>query len=551
MPLVVKHTLRHPSGRVSYRRTYPPELRPFVPEQRRELKVSLGAESEPGFLSRYEAAASQYDNDISKARKRHTGAFDVLDAPEIAFLAKRFEVGVLQWDENARWTSDDHAAKVSAWLDWELDDFRRWRGEGDLAAIEDRWGDEARKLVTERGLVLSPAASEDAIGELCKELNDTALRVAPVLTARLRGEAIASPPQPAPPPRGPDRSLSAPGARLPLLALYDAYAAANVGMTAGVRIEWRQYIEKLVHFLGHDDASRITADDVQRWRDQLLDETTRKGTRRSPVTVRDKYMTALRVTLGYAVEERQLRENVAAQVKVRQPKAVTTRERSFTIEEAQTILAAALQPAPTRMSPEHARARRWVPWLCAYTGARVGEIAQLRGEDVSDVEGVPCIRITPDAGNVKTRAFRLVPLHAHLIETGFLDVVRAVGSGPLFFDPKRQRVAADGNRHVKKVGERLAAWVRQDLGIADPRIAPNHAWRHLFKSLSHGAMEERVADALQGHAPSTTGRGYGNVPIAARAAAIQRFPRFDIKGAAGSPLGAARGDAVAPDGQNP
>ncbi|MBJ7407641.1 MAG: hypothetical protein JHD07_31860 [Bradyrhizobium sp.] len=27
------------------------------------------------------------------------------------------------------------------------------------------------------------------------------------------------------------------------------------------------------------------------------------------------------------------------------------------------------------MLEEHAKARRWVPWICAYTGARVNEIA--------------------------------------------------------------------------------------------------------------------------------------------------------------------------------
>lgn len=301
-------------------------------------------------------------------------------------------------------------------------------------------------------------------------------------------------------------------------------------MTAGVRIEWRRYIERLVRFLGHDDATRITADDLRRWRDQLLTETTKRGTVRSPVTVRDKYITAVRVTLGYAVEEQQLRENVAAQVVVRQPKALKTRDRSFTPEEARAILSAALQPPPARMSPEHAKARRWVPWLCAYTGARVGEIAQLRGEDVQQVEGVWCLRLTPEAGAIKGRLFRVVPIHLHLVEAGFLNFARHVGAGPLFYDPARRRVEGEGNRHVKKVGERLAEWVRKDVGIEDRRIAPNHAWRHLFKTIGRGeGIAERTLDAITGHTPGTVGESYGSVPIKAKVAAISAFPRFIVE----------------------
>ena len=89
----------------------------------------------------------------------------------------------------------------------------------------------------------------------------------------------------------------------------------------------------------------------------------------------------------------------------------------------------------------------------------------------------------------------------------------------------------ESNRHVKKVGERLAVWVRGDVGLSDPGIKPNHAWRHRFKSVSYGLMEERTVDAIQGHAPATTGRAYGEPSLKALAAAIAVIPRFDVPGA--------------------
>jgi integrase len=561
MAMLVKHILRHPSGRVSFRRPYPPELRSFIPgpggKGPAELKVSLGREGSPGFLSRYEAALTEWDSIVSKARRRQEGAYDRLGSAIIAYLAEAYRVEVLEQDEEARWSLEERslfkstagalaegrraaanlwvgvearrwAAKARETLEASLPEYQRLRAEGDLGGIVECWREEALDLADARGLTIDPR-NDEGLSRLCRALNDAAISAGNDRLRRLGGEEVPTPAQP-PVPASSETSqqITALGARVPLLSLYDAYAAANEGMTAGVREEWRRYVEKLILFLGHDDAARLTADDLRRWRDLLLQETTKRGTLRSPVTVRDKYITSVRVTLAYGVDEGMLPENIASAVRVKQPKRVKLRERSFTVEEARAILSAELRPPPARMSREHARARRWVPWLCAYTGARVGEMAQLRTDDVLEVEGVWCLRITPEAGRVKTNEARVVPLHPHLIEQGFLDVVRANAGGPLFYDPSRRRVDSEGNRHVKKVGERLAAWVRDDVGITDPNLQPNHGWRHLFKARSYEVVEERMADALQGHAPATTGRAYGAPPIAAKAEAIRKFPRFEV-----------------------
>jgi hypothetical protein len=54
------------------------------------------------------------------------------------------------------------------------------------------------------------------------------------------------------------------------------------------------------------------------------------------------------------------------------------------------------------MAKENVAARRWVPWLCAYTGARVNEITQMRSRDVMIVDGLDCVRITPEAAPSRT-----------------------------------------------------------------------------------------------------------------------------------------------------
>ncbi len=213
------------------------------------------------------------------------------------------------------------------------------------------------------------------------------------------------------------------------------------------------------------------------------------------------------------------------------PRRTKLRERDFTKAEAVAILAATLQPMPARMTDGHRMARRWIPWLCAYSGARVGEIAQLRGQDFAQVEGIWRYRITPEAGTVKTQEAREVPLHAHLIEQGFLDVVKAKGSGPLFYDPARLRSDHEGNRHVAKVGERLATWVRKDVGITDKGIKPNHAWRHTFKTIgAEAGLEDRVLDDIEGHSARSVGADYQRSTLKAMSNALARFPRFEPDG---------------------
>src|SRR4051812_28661200 len=69
------------------------------------------------------------------------------------------------------------------------------------------------------------------------------------------------------------------------------------------------------------------------------------------------------------------------------------------------------------------------------TGARVGEIAQLWKQDVTQRGEHWVIRITPEAGTVKTNEAREVVLHRQLVELGFPEFVKASPDGHLFLTP--------------------------------------------------------------------------------------------------------------------
>jgi len=551
--LVLPYIVVQKSGRCDFRRYFPAPLVPFVPGGQKLVKRSLGRVDDPTFDQLHRAAAKEYERLLTMAIKARDKAYDQLDAPTIAWLAETFVAEQLEADDEARWDPNERelyrnivrdleARDIDQTAGWKADDPLRWatktretaswgldfhrslRAAGDLSGICSILQDEAGYLLEAHGYVVDPS-DVSGMQSLCRALNDASIRVAEAKLKRLDGDDVPTMPPPARPSEG-TSDLLRPKVQVPLLATFDAYAAKQ-GLTPGVRDEWRRYVARLVEWLGHDDASLLTANDLRNWRDELVAETTRKGSLRDPVTVRDKYITSVRATLSWAVEEQLLDQNVARDVTVRIPKKAKVRDRSFTTEEAHSILAATLKEPTGRLSACHARARRWIPWLCAYTGARVNEFSQLRAEDVFEEGGIWAVRITPEAGSVKTNEARVVPLHPHLIEQGFPDVVAAINSGPLFYDPSAQRVERDGSRHFKKVGERLAQWVRMEVGVDDPHIKPNHAWRHTFKSMSYDAgIEERVADAIQGHAPKTTGRTYGSVSLAAKAEAIGRLPRF-------------------------
>jgi integrase len=306
-----------------------------------------------------------------------------------------------------------------------------------------------------------------------------------------------------------------------LMALFDGYVRERQPSPATIK-RWRPVIANLIHHLGHDEALRVSADDIVDWKEALMDDGV------SGRTIREVYLAAAKVMFAWAVENRKLATNPATGISVRVPKRVRSRGPSFTALEVRTILSGSLVINQGRVSPEHALARRWIPWMCAYSGARVGEIAQMRGSDIVEIEGVWAMRITPEAGSTKNGHSRIVALHPHLLEQGLLTIARRAGGKPIFYDPERARGGSAGNAHHKKVGERLAGWVR-DLGVDDPNVQPNHGWRHLFKTLARRAgIAPEVRDAIQGHAPRSVGEAYGEWPIDVIAQAIRSLPRFDM-----------------------
>jgi integrase len=290
---------------------------------------------------------------------------------------------------------------------------------------------------------------------------------------------------------------------------------------------WRAVFLRLQSDFPNTNAAALLPEQMQQWANGLINSDRTAG------TVANIWVRAARTVFGWAVDEKLISGNPFVGWRVKVPKKIKTREtKSFTTDEINTILSNALAVQPRSKGDA---AKRWCPWLAAYSGARMGELTQLRGVDIVERDGIHAMKISPEAGTTKTGMARMVPLHEHLIEQGFLAFVKANGNGPLFYNEPKQLAASDDPTNPRKpryvkAREHVAAWVR-GLGVSDPELSPNHAWRHTFKAVGFRCgIPEKVLDAIVGHAPASVGRGYGEPTLADKAQELRQFPRYKLAG---------------------
>jgi len=126
--------------------------------------------------------------------------------------------------------------------------------------------------------------------------------------------------------------------------------AKAVGRSVSTYQSYSTTIEKLVKFLGHDDARKVTPGDVVRFKDYRLSEVNPKsGKPASPKTVKDSDLAGLKAIFGWAVSNRLLPSNPAEGITIKLGKPKRLRSKGFTDAEANAILKAALGSGPIKV----------------------------------------------------------------------------------------------------------------------------------------------------------------------------------------------------------
>ncbi|MFD2183711.1 DUF6538 domain-containing protein [Rhodoplanes azumiensis] len=516
------------SDRWYYRRKIPADLRHIVaalPRARKpagwgatHIKVSLGTADREAAKAKCAEVAAAVERQIEALRKGPTPLTPKQVAGLSGLVYRAFTEGLEedpviaaeQWRAIAEANRDARLGQYGLGAQLGIFDDHADRRE---FSLESRFGKMVDAVLLREGIVTDDTSRWRLIEALSRDLTEAAEKLARNADGDYAPDAYATR---FPTWEGPDAK---PDAGRSISALVEAWQVAAVarGVRPRTAKRWQAAVLRFTKALGHDDLRRVTPAAVQRWANE------RSSSGISAKTINDTDLAALRAMFAWGKRAGWLGTNPAEEAWIEGRGKPEVRERYFTPDEAAAILRAALAVTGTdREDPKTTAAKRWVPWLCAYSGARVMEMVQLRKQDVRREDGAWVIRLTPEAGGIKTNQFRDVPVHQHLIEVGFIDFVKAAEDGHLFC-----RRGADGTAtgSAEGVYSRIREAVREV--VPDPAVQPSHAWRYTFKTRgSEAGLDEVKLDAICGHAAVTQGRKYTRVTLKARIELMEKFPRY-------------------------
>jgi integrase len=521
------HLWKHPqSGTFYFRRAVPEEQRPAV--GKREIKFTLGTKDLKEARLRYPDAAARANEILQRAAggQRHLSHREVLALAgewyRRELMRREDEPGRAEDLEAGAWALEDlfERSLTEAYRRYEYqrsqgvqceEPRRKFKSKKFLPAVKR----DVDELLRAEGLSLDT----DSYERLAEHIFYNEIRLLHALMNRAGGdyspdawldkiprwqspaEQVGAVPAGKGPNAGPRRGT-------PWSSLLDAWAA-EPGRRERTIYEWRRVIGRLAKHLGHDDAERVSKADLIAWKDALVASGKGAKTVKNHIdVVRALYNSAL-------VNERlQRKDNPAEGIRVGGRQDRAERRLPFTDEEAALILQAARGEEGVK---------RWVPWLLAFTGARLDEVCQAYTSDIRQDQGTWYLDINQERGKKLKNpgSARRVPLHQAILREGFLKYVKSLHEGRLFPDLKPDRFGSPGGTATKQLGR----WIRS-LGITDRRKVPNHSWRHRFKDLCRDAgIEKAMTEALMGHASRDVGDRYGSgYSLKTLAQVIEKIP---------------------------
>ena len=494
MALPMARPYRHPKTGIYWlRRVVPKPLRAIVGQG--ELKASLHTRdaNEAKIASR--AVADRFDAILASARAKADGTIASLSLREITAA-----IGVAYRAEAARWAADPGETaywdqRAADWDNYFQPDADDEHGPHGFVADPTILGI-ADDMLRAQGILADRRSVRLAAEVWAREQGHFARQ----MRTRCEGDWRASTGAE----RFPDvRPASAkdiePAPAVPLSDLLQGWAT-ETHKTGKALYDRERTALSFTTFLGHSDAAKVTADDVVAWKESRL-----KAGRSLKTVAND--INELSPIWKWAKRNRKLSftENPFAGLAPLARASAEPQRGPYTAAEAGRLLKAAR---------DQTGFLRWVPWLLAYSGARMGELCQSDKADIVPIEGMAGWWALHIHGNGPTRTIktpqsqRYVPLHPSLIEEGFKAYVDALPDGaPLFptvgLDKFGSRRGRGSNIH--------AQWVRRTVRITEEFKDPAHAWRHLFEDRARRAgVPQNATDALLGHKNAANeAEGYG------------------------------------------
>ncbi|RMJ05421.1 site-specific tyrosine recombinase XerD [Marinobacter litoralis] len=502
---------RHPnSSNYWIRKRVPDELRPIL--QKREIKKSLATSDPREAKRRASAVCAEIDTIFEKARRSLKMGASEIEALKGEYLRERVEAIIKeaqrhQWKpedlENATLSlSDKIERNIPANLDEQ--EYEEWRS--DQAS---RLGLKAITPILKRRNLTPPPGIATRLGEEAFRAEYDAYRAA---YANLFGDPEWNPPRYA------SRTMEEAST---VLELFEEYAK-NSELAPRTIDSWRTYLTRANSFFKSKTAGDIKKQDVRAFAEALQQgdkSATPTGKALSVKSINDNYLASLSAVYKWAIERDRLTFDPTKGVRLKERGRTTLPIIQYTREEVATILTATRVKPESRVKPETANVRRWVPWLCAFTGARISEILWLKREDIQETQGIHYINIRPDietGRGTKTRSsIRFVPLHPAIINEGFLEYWKSVPKSETYLFPGNWSDKS-GDR-TKSPANKLREWLKAQLPKANwTQLNPNHSFRHwLTAECRIAKIDGDYARALTGHKQKDAHGDYGpgTVPI--------------------------------------
>jgi integrase len=180
--------------------------------------------------------------------------------------------------------------------------------------------------------------------------------------------------------------------------------------------------------------------------------------------------------------------------------------------------------------------RYWIPWIGLYSGARLGEIAQMMTTDLRQVHGAWIFHVTEEGSTLKSTktkgSQRVVPVHSELIRLGLLDYHAAMverRETQLFPEIKPDTRGFFSGEPSAFFNDYFRA-----IGVKVDRKVNFHSFRHGIADAfrAAGYLDEQF-NVLLGHTKATTTGKYGILPqgiLSQRVDMIEAVRFADIEG---------------------
>lgn len=213
-------------------------------------------------------------------------------------------------------------------------------------------------------------------------------------------------------------------------------------------------------------------------------------------------LTNLRTYFTWLKQHRELELNPFEGVKI---EVISESYAPYTVANLNTIFSSELFKDSSYRRNEGTRSNWWLVVLAAFTGARLGELAQLNLTDVSEKDGVVSIRVTDEGEDqrVKTDAsIRTFPLHPFLLDLGFIEYIEDLRSRGVssLLPSLPKKLVKSGDQSSKWYGRYKKSFLPAD--FKDERKV-FHSFRHSFiQTASQCEAEIPKLQRIVGHEPA-------------------------------------------------